>query len=39
MLLATKRPDTIFPSLPSGMDRILKDHFDKFMKRAKTEKN
>lgn len=25
-----KRPDGIFPSLPSGMDRILKVHFDKF---------
>jgi hypothetical protein len=28
------RPDTIFPSLPSGMDKILKVHFDKFMKRG-----
>ncbi|MBT3281611.1 MAG: hypothetical protein HN374_01415 [Cryomorphaceae bacterium] len=27
-----KRPDTIFPSLPSGMDKILKVHFDNFMK-------
>jgi hypothetical protein len=26
-----RRPDTIFPSLPSGMDRILKIHFNKFM--------
>jgi len=26
-----KRPAGIFPSLPSGMDRILKNHFDKFM--------
>ncbi len=26
-----KRPDTIFPSLPSGMDKILKEHFDRFM--------
>ena len=26
-----KRPAGIFPSLPSGMDRILKEHFDKFM--------
>ena len=26
-----KRPSGIFPSLPSGMDRILKIHFDKFM--------
>ena len=25
-----KRPDTIFPSLPSGMDKILKVHFDSF---------
>lgn len=26
-----KRPSGIFPSLPSGMDKILKHHFDKFM--------
>ncbi|MGC9309744.1 MAG: PD-(D/E)XK nuclease family protein [Candidatus Nanoarchaeia archaeon] len=26
-----KRPTGIFPSLPSGMDRILKTHFDRFM--------
>lgn len=25
-----RRPDGIFPSLPSGMDRILKIHFNKF---------
>lgn len=25
-----KRPSGIFPSLPSGMDGILKNHFDKF---------
>ena len=25
-----KRPSGIFPSLPGGMDRILKIHFDKF---------
>ena len=25
-----KRPEGIFPSLPSGMDRILKEHFDSF---------
>jgi hypothetical protein len=25
-----KRPNGIFPSLPSGMDKILKIHFDKF---------
>ncbi len=29
-----KRPDTIFPSLPSGMDKILKEHFDRFMKKG-----
>ena len=29
-----KRPDTIFPSLPSGMDKILKVHFDYFMKKG-----
>ena len=29
-----KRPQGIFPSLPSGMDRILKQHFDKFMKKG-----
>src|SRR3989344_2646762 len=26
-----KRPASIFPSLPSGMDGILKKHFDRFM--------
>ncbi|MCH7568754.1 MAG: PD-(D/E)XK nuclease family protein [Nanoarchaeota archaeon] len=26
-----KRPSGIFPSLPGGMDKILKEHFDKFM--------
>jgi len=30
-----KRPQGIFPSLPSGMDGILKTHFDKFMKQGK----
>ena len=30
-----KRPSGIFPSLPSGMDRILKTHFDKFMENGK----
>jgi len=25
-----KRPSGIFPSLPSGMDRVLKEHFDSF---------
>ena len=28
-----KRPDSIFPSLPSGMDKILKIHFDNFMEK------
>jgi hypothetical protein len=30
-----KRPSGIFPSLPSGMDRILKVHFDKFRDQGK----
>jgi len=30
-----KRPQTGFPTLPAGMDRILKNHFDKFMKQGK----
>ncbi len=30
-----KRPDSIFPSLPSGMDKILKIHFDSFMEKNK----
>ena len=30
-----KRPSSPFPSLPSGMDRILKEHFDKFMRKGK----
>src|SRR3989344_1457501 len=29
-----RRPETIFPSLPSGMDRVLKKHFDSFMGRG-----
>ena len=29
-----KRPDSIFPSLPGGMDRILKSHFDSFRDRG-----
>src|SRR3989338_1248152 len=29
-----KRPDTIFPSLPSGMDGVLKRHFDSFMEKG-----
>ncbi|MBI2106787.1 hypothetical protein HYT57_02275, partial [Candidatus Woesearchaeota archaeon] len=28
-----KRPSSVFPSLPSGMDKILKEHFDRFMKK------
>ncbi len=30
-----KRPSGIFPSLPSGMDKILKTHFDKLMEKGK----
>lgn len=30
-----KRPAGIFPSLPSGMDRILKKHFETFAKQGK----
>src|SRR3989344_4315618 len=29
-----KRPASIFPSLPSGMDKILKEHFNKFIGRG-----
>jgi hypothetical protein len=29
-----RRPAGIFPSLPSGMDKILKEHFDYFMKKG-----
>lgn len=29
-----KRPSGIFPSLPSGMDRVLKEHFDSFIKKG-----
>jgi len=29
-----KRPDTPFPSLPSGMDKVLKEHFDRFMEKG-----
>jgi len=28
-----KRPQGPFPSLPSGMDKILKEHFDRFMEK------
>jgi hypothetical protein len=30
-----RRPDWPFPSLPSGMDRIIKKHFDNFMEKDK----
>ncbi len=30
-----KRPSGPFPQLPNGMDRVLKQHFDKFMKLGK----
>ena len=30
-----KRPSSIFPSLPSGMDKVLKEHFDRFMEKGK----
>jgi len=29
-----KRPSGIFPSLPSGMDKILKEHFDRHMEKG-----
>lgn len=29
MNLGIRRPSGIFPSLPGGMDRVLKDHFDR----------
>ncbi len=29
-----KRPYGPFPSLPNGMDRVLKEHFDRFMRRG-----
>ena len=29
-----KRPSDGFPQLPNGMDRVLKQHFDKFMKKG-----
>lgn len=29
-----KRPDGIFPSLPGGMDKVLKEHFDRFMRKG-----
>jgi hypothetical protein len=30
-----KRPASIFPSLPSGMDKILKEHFNRFRDKGK----
>jgi len=30
-----RRPSAVFPSLPSGMDRVLKEHFDRFMRMGK----
>jgi len=29
----------LFPSLPSGMDKILKEHFDRFMKKHELSRN
>ena len=29
-----KRPEGIFPSLPNGMDKVLKEHFDSFMSKS-----
>lgn len=29
-----KRPSAGFPTLPSGMDRVLKEHFDNFMEKG-----
>lgn len=29
-----KRPNGAFPSLPSGMDKVLKEHFDRFIGRG-----
>ncbi|MBU1203743.1 MAG: PD-(D/E)XK nuclease family protein, partial [Nanoarchaeota archaeon] len=29
-----KRPSGAFPSLPSGMDKVLKKHFDRFMEKG-----
>lgn len=30
-----KRPSGAFPSLPSGMDKVLKEHFDRFMEKGR----
>ena len=32
--MGIKRPDTIFPSLPSGMDMVIKHYFDSFRGKA-----
>jgi len=34
MVKGVKRPDAIFPSLPSGIDSVLKAHFDSYRKRG-----
>ena len=34
MVKRIRRPASIFPSLPSGMDHILKEHFDRFMEKG-----
>ena len=34
-----KRPSGIFPSLPSGMDKILKVHFNKFRDKGELPLN
>lgn len=34
MVKGIKRPETPFPSLPSGMDKVLKEHFDRFMEKG-----
>lgn len=33
MVKKVKRPAGIFPSLPGGMDKVLKEYFDRFMER------
>jgi len=34
MVKKLRRPDMPFPSLPSGMDKVLKEHFDRFMEKG-----
>ncbi len=29
-----KRPSGPFPQLPNGMDKVLKEHFDRFMRKG-----